>query len=336
MSSGFRHCSFQCHGYVLHHKEIGEVIITISAPTSTTNPRTGIQQSYSPLPGKLCSLQFRLHVPFIPLDSSTCNFQIREHKLLTDFQSLYTLERVSKLRQAISSFVINTTWKPAAPFSASQRTLHIQKTLKACEYPYNNHDLEQLGRVLAQFLCATTREAALTAFLAWFIITNISLHASLKFTLLPPALLSVAAVINGNYVDEFGLWGWEKVRVYMCYMFCQTPILPLSVLLDDMEQEQPHPGAEDELVSLLRRLLEPFLDMEQVEVIELSRRCLNIAARVGLGIHRDLRPWSWSFVDMGAKEQRLSERVSSVRKQKASLSIRDSGNPESFITDQGA
>ncbi len=55
-------------------------------------------------------------------------------------------------------------------------------------------------------------------------------------------------------------------RFKSTYVTCsvKNPILPpLNTMLDGMEHEQPHPGAEDHLVTLLRSLLEPILDMEQ-------------------------------------------------------------------------
>ncbi len=239
-------------------------------------------------------------------------FQPNEHRMLTDFESSYLLERIGDLRYAIMVFGTHVTWKPTTSLSAQEQTSHICRILKAHEYEHTEQDLVQLGLVLTRLSSAVSRESALTALLSWITITNISLKGSQRHTLLSPALLPLAATVDGLCFKPFGNWAWEKIRVYIAYLLSQPPNLPLPVLDHDLAQPIPNPAAADRLVMMVQDLLEPVLEIDRDRALGRLKTCFRIASRIGLGIQRDLRPWNWGFGPSGPKEPRLNELVKSV------------------------
>lgn len=84
---------------------------------ASTNPNASA--TYKPGPSSSASPEFLWNPQ--PRD-----FQIQEHKLMNDFQSLYILERVGDLRSTITSLAANITWKSAA-FSRRRNAFHTFK-----------------------------------------------------------------------------------------------------------------------------------------------------------------------------------------------------------------
>ncbi|KAG4437764.1 hypothetical protein IFR05_006749 [Cadophora sp. M221] len=84
------------------------------------------------------------------------------------------------------------------------------------------------------------------------------------------------------------------------------PQLAIKVNCDDLKQQSVNPGAAEKLVALVQDLLKPFMEIDNDQLLGL-RDCFSIAARVGFGIQRDLRPWEFSFMHHGAKDIRLND-----------------------------
>ncbi|KAL5331670.1 hypothetical protein ACEPPN_001205 [Leptodophora sp. 'Broadleaf-Isolate-01'] len=257
-------------------------------------------------------------------------FTTKEWKLFCDYRSPYIVGRFGSLRSALRNFVGNVTWKPTTHLLSDP-----ELTLKARQYPYTARELAQLKRITPRLTDVASRESALTGLLSWIIFANISLQGSPSYTLLSPTLIATAKAIDGNHFDEFGCWAWEKARVYLCFLLCQTPIYPLAALCDDLDQQPVNPDAIDKLIGLSQALLEPFIELNDSELLEL-KRCFNIASRVGFGILRDLRPWCFSFDNFGPKETRLNDTAPLIQRRLAPFSATRRDEIEDFVSDERA
>ncbi|PVH85170.1 hypothetical protein DL98DRAFT_583765 [Cadophora sp. DSE1049] len=256
------------------------------------------------------------------------DFAARERALLNDFNSPYVLERFQALRYTIRKFVGNISWSQTTrPIS------HLQRIIDTHHYPYTAHDLIQLDRIVTRLADTSSRESALTAFLSWIIFTNISLHGSQTNTLLSPTLITIAEGIDGNCLDEFGCWAWEKARVYVCFLLCKSPIHPYTALCDDLDQQSVNPGSVEKLVALMRDLLGPFMEMNDNQLLRL-KQCFDIAARVGFGIQRDLRPWQFSFIHRETTEIQLNDVAPLASRKLAPFLATSYDNMKDFISNE--
>ncbi|PVH75252.1 hypothetical protein DL98DRAFT_593381 [Cadophora sp. DSE1049] len=233
-------------------------------------------------------------------------FASKEWKLFNgDFRSPYIVDRFGDLRYAILNFVGNVTWS-----STTGPVSQPAHSLDTYHYPYTPQDLVQLNRIISRLKKDTSRESALTALMSWIIFTNISLYGSPSHTLLSPTLIAMANAIEGNFLDEFGCWACEKTRVYISFLLCQSPMHPYPALCDDFDQQNGQ---------------QPAVSIE---------KCLEIAARVGFGIHRDLRPWRFSFAHHGTKETRLSDTAPLVPRKLAPFLATEHDDMEEFVSDK--
>ncbi|KAK0107498.1 hypothetical protein ONS96_003308 [Cadophora gregata f. sp. sojae] len=175
------------------------------------------------------------------------------------------------------------------------------------------------------------RDYALRALLSWIICTKISLHASPSWSLLSPALVRTAHAVDGNEFDEFRCWAWEKTRVYLSFLSCKEPVRVHESLIDDLGEPAINPGAGERLVSLVRDLLQPFVEMDDGEL----ERCVGIAAVLGFGMQRDLRPWKVGFSQRysGGKARLDDEGVVRERTLAPFSVLVDDDEAEDFVAD---
>ncbi|KAG4440704.1 hypothetical protein IFR05_003798 [Cadophora sp. M221] len=143
----------------------------------------------------------------------------------------------------------------------------------------------------------------------------------------------MAQAIDGNCLDEFGCWAWEKARVCISLLLCQSPLHPYPALCDDLDQQLLNPNAVEKLIALLQELLSTIIEMNNSQLVGL-KRCFNIAARVGFGIQRDLRPWRFSFVPSGTGEVGLNDKASLVSRNCAPFRITECGDQEDFASNK--
>ncbi|KAH7378585.1 hypothetical protein BKA64DRAFT_245098 [Cadophora sp. MPI-SDFR-AT-0126] len=252
-------------------------------------------------------------------------FAAKERNLFQEYRTIYVLERFDNLQSAIRNFAANVVWSTAvAPRSDS----YPKDTLHTHQYSYTAHELAQLKLLTERLRDKSSRKSALTALLSWFAITNISLlGGSTAHTLLSPALVAAAQSIDGNKFDEFGCWAWEKTRVYMCFLLCPSLRLSLPALHEDLKQQPVNPEGVNKLVNLVRDLLEPhIISLEDSQQLLGFRKCFDIAAVLGFGIQRDLRPWRFSFAHRDPEEGRHDETTAVRARQLAPFSIASSSD----------
>jgi hypothetical protein len=198
------------------------------------------------------------------------------------------------------------------------------------QHQYKDTGLHLNQDVLAKFRPGKDKgKHVLISITSWIILSNISLDGDSSFNLVSPTLahlwklcrsshtgtyhirfvgrlynISEKQPTDQQHTDAWNQWAWGKARVYICQNLCPG-IDPTEVAQYEPYREPLNNDAHEKAIALLENLLEPFFTFADSSREELHQ-CLVSAAYLGLFIHKDLRPWRFSF-DYSGKTKGMPE-----------------------------
>ncbi|KUJ16336.1 uncharacterized protein LY89DRAFT_748918 [Mollisia scopiformis] len=172
--------------------------------------------------------------------------------------------------------------------------------------------INYLNFYIAQFAqqCrCNARSSYVQSLLCRLLITNVMLEGSPQWTLLSPESIQIAQITKRrSSPDAFKHWAKEKARVYRFHTLWPDYRECDNVLLD-LRQEPPNIEAIQRLEEFIVELLDHWIKFDDSnDTFKTTlRTCSLLATRIGMAIHKDLRPWAWSFENGGMVQGPLGQ-----------------------------
>lgn len=246
-------------------------------------------------------------------------FNAAEHQLIIKITQRHILDRVEQFRYHLTRLSQTVTWKESTQASPEkgkptpQMAVDLGQIFHRHSYTYANTQLDL--ELLARLLCSDRdREYALVHLISYILMSNISLDGESSWSLVSPDLLNIWNACRHSHtgknmlyaclhilfdllltskLDAWNQWAWQKARVYLCQNLWPA-LNPSEATTYECLQEPLQPDANMRIMALLQDLMDPFITVKE-GTQERIRHCLASAAYLGLFIHKDLRPWAWSF-----------------------------------------